>query len=58
MQIEDKLPELIKVVEKTCKDIDGPYKVALLKTVAAHFENLSQSEMQIKMMQEAFKKII
>ena len=45
--MEHKLPEhvkgLIAYVEANMP-IDGPYKVAVLKTVAAYYESLTQAE--------------
>lgn len=58
MSIENKLPEIIKTIDEICKDLDGPYKAALLKTAAVYYENMSQAEMAAKIYVESLKKVL
>ena len=42
--VKQNLEYLIKVVEDEFGHIDGPSKVALLRTVASYYENLTVSQ--------------
>ena len=56
----NELPEHIKALiayVDTNMPIDGPYKVAVLKTVASYYESVTQAESMSALIMNAFKQI-
>lgn len=56
-QVTDNIEPLIQLVDMNFSHVDGVYKVALLKTVANYYENLTAAQMQDAMMHNIFGKL-
>lgn len=48
---------LIEIIDGQFNNIDGPHKVALLRTVASYYESLTTAEAMKVMITQAFNKL-
>ena len=48
------MSKLIEFMEEEAAHLDGPYKVAALKTTAAYYENMTHAEGMMAIFQRSF----
>ena len=55
--LEESILPLISTLNNDYDELSGTHKVALLKTVAAHFENLTVAQATTEMFRQSFTKL-
>jgi hypothetical protein len=51
------ITKLIDFMDEEAQGLDGPYKVAALKTAAAYYENMTHAEGMITLLTKSFNAI-
>jgi hypothetical protein len=51
------ISKLIDFMDENAQNIDGPYKVAALKTAASYYENITHAEGIMTLIQKSFNMI-